>query len=246
MELEYGDKKWIQIDVQNTCRIVIPVQRYCLNSTLNFGSKSSKEENIKLEHICQKHLHDFINLKWTLPAVEISGIASFSQIDNWTASKLDALIVSPLQWAVFINNDPPGMEDFSFVIGELILISVDLQNISDFTLKSLHLCIQGYQDYQNGFHNYHLDTKLAVIGSDKILINEIFPQNTHHHQCGLMFFNTGTYFLDIKCSSSDYRTKYNTLSDSQIKTAQITSESHNKSIYTWKFTPTIELTILED
>lgn len=246
MELEYGDKKWIQIDVQNTCRIVIPVQRYSLTSLLNIPNKSIEGKSIKLEDVCKKHLYDLINLKWNLPGADISGNASFNHINNWTSSKLDALIVSPLQWAVFINDDSPGMEDFTFVIGELILVTINLQNISDFTLKSLHLCIQGYQDYQNGFHNYQLDTKLAVIGSDKILINEIFPQNTHHHQCGLMFFNTGTYFLDIKCSSNDYshnRKQYNPL---DIKTAQITSESHTKSIYTWKYTPTIELTILED
>lgn len=45
--------------------------------------------------------------------------------------------------------------------------------ISDVVLHSLHLFVRGYQDHQNGHQSYRLETKRAVVGSEKVFIDEV-------------------------------------------------------------------------
>lgn len=113
------------------------------------------------------------------PGLDISGEVSIENIP-WTNLMLDAIIMSSIQWDIRINGKTlEPEEEHCFKVGELISLNVSMNNCSGSSLKSLCLWVQCYQDYQNGNKNYRLDMKRAVIGSDKLFINEVNTINNN-------------------------------------------------------------------
>lgn len=55
----------------------------------------------------------------------------------------------------------------------IIIVNKKKIIVSDVILHSLHLFVRGYQDHQNGHQSYRLETKRAVVGSEKVFINEV-------------------------------------------------------------------------
>ncbi|KAG8179886.1 hypothetical protein JTE90_017418 [Oedothorax gibbosus] len=244
MEVAYAQLKRILIEAGDKCRVPVPVQRCslaALSSMLGaewasvdicghlWTDEKTDSRKATLLSACRRHLHNEVDLQWTLPALEISGKASISEI-TWTEDMLGFILMSPLRWDVRINEKDfqPEME-FNFLLGELVTFSIKLLNVSDVPLLNLNLFVRGYQDYQNGRQSYRLETKRAVSGKDRIHIEEIKPGEEFLHACGFVFFHSGAYKVDILCSHND------PLLDSGVHPCLIQ-----------KCSPTLDLTILED
>lgn len=51
--------------------------------------------------------------------------------------------------------------------GQFITMAVCICNLSPLPLQELNLSIQFYQDYQNGIHNYRLETRVTMSGPNE-------------------------------------------------------------------------------
>ncbi|XP_054709231.1 LOW QUALITY PROTEIN: trafficking protein particle complex subunit 9-like [Uloborus diversus] len=199
MELQYASNKRILIEAHDICRIPVSVERCPLSAAINqdMTLNISGNKKVTLLTTCRDHLVNLVDLQWVLSALEISGKASISEI-TWTDEMLGVILMSPVQWEIFLNERLFKSEyEFSYNVGELITLGIKLQNVSDIILNSLQLCVKGYQDHQNGHKSYHLETKRAVVGSDRLIIKEIHPHEEYTHNCGFVFFHPGVYKLDI-------------------------------------------------
>ncbi|KAM7288369.1 putative NIK and IKBKB-binding protein [Ixodes scapularis] len=117
---------------------------------------------------------------------------------------LDAILLSPLQWEIRVNNKPHELEqEYVFDVGEPLVLSVSIRNISERPLKRLWLSAGGYQDRQNGTLSYRLDSKCAFVGCNKVFVDEVAPGDTYVHDFTVAFFLCGTYRLELGCRSLD-------------------------------------------
>lgn len=229
MELQYSTNKKILIEAKDTCRIPVAVER-C--PPVAFQQDDDGNEVTTVQSLCHQHLVNLVDLNWTLSSIGISGRASIADV-TWTESMMDVLMTSPIHWEMLLNDHEFKIEEeFNFIVGELVVLNITIHNISDAILQSVQLCIQGYQDHQNGHYNYRLENKRAIIGSDKVIISKVLPHDCYRHECGLVFFHTGVYKFDIQCSS------------------YVTSKSNpdkisTKVMHTWKCTPSIEITVVD-
>ncbi|CAM1328735.1 TRAPPC9 (predicted) [Pycnogonum litorale] len=239
MEVQYTDDKRMLIEAHETCRVPVPIER-CPLAKLSVDNSCSKSSSP--QEICRQYVSDLVNLKWSLPSVDINGVASISNI-TWTPKMLDVICMSPICWELSLNDEAYKMQnENTFQLGELITIGVAIVNQSDKPLQSLLLTIQGYQDHQNGNCDYRLDHKRAVIGSDKVVIDQIPLGERYRHSVGMLFFCPGTYKLDIQCC--------NRPQDSSVTSTtapSVVSFVNNANLgHVWKCSPSIELTVEED
>lgn len=56
--------------------------------------------------------------------------------------------------------------EVSVTIGKQVLIEIDISNNQAAALHNLMLTVQFYQDFQNGVHNYRLETRVTMSGSN--------------------------------------------------------------------------------
>ncbi|XP_076361025.1 LOW QUALITY PROTEIN: trafficking protein particle complex subunit brun [Tachypleus tridentatus] len=267
MELQYTSSKQMLIEANDTCRIPIPVER-CPISAASFQVDEEKVGGdgraAELETVCKQHLANLVDLQWQLPTLEISGRASIADV-MWTPVMLDNILVSPLHWDISLNDRPFKVEEeVSFLVGELVLLSITIHNLSDVCLQALYLSVCCYQDHQNGQCSYRMENLRAVVGTDKILVDKIEPQETYQHQCGFVFFFTGVFKLDIHCTSTKYHgvgamvgsvveeqprgllnrsARGGRLLDGKCSSMFSNDTEENRHI--WKCTPSIEITITE-
>ncbi|XP_023236924.1 trafficking protein particle complex subunit 9-like isoform X1 [Centruroides sculpturatus] len=228
MELQYSTNKKILIEAKDTCRIPVAVER-C--PPVAFHQDGDGNETT-IQSLCHQHLVNLVDLNWTLPTIGISGRASIVDV-TWTESMMDVIMISPIHWEMMLNGHEFKVEEeFNFIVGELVVLNITIHNISDAILESVQLCIQGYQDHQNGHYNYRLENKRAIIGSDKVLIPKVLPHDHYRHECGLVFFHTGVYKFDVQCSS-------------YVLNKLNTNRKSIKNLHTWKCTPSIELTVVD-
>lgn len=106
MELQYTSTKTMLIEGQESCRVPIPVDR-CPLSKLSGLLEESKEidglRNITdVNTICSEHITDLVDLRWSLLATDSKGVASLKGI-NLTASMLDIVRMSPLDWGTIFS-----------------------------------------------------------------------------------------------------------------------------------------------
>uniref|UniRef100_T1J6X1 Uncharacterized protein n=1 Tax=Strigamia maritima TaxID=126957 RepID=T1J6X1_STRMM len=213
MEVQYTENKKILIEAKETCRIPVPVERCPVS---NFIGTS-------ILLIC-------------LTALEVNGTASIANL-VWSREMLDLIHMSPIMWEICLNDIVFNPEcDLSFVLGEVINLTIAITNYSDSALSNLNLKVDCYQDYQNGQLNFRLENKMAFIGSDYFNIPVVNIQDTFKYTCGILFFVPGMYKVDIQCSSGPLsRRKSNA------------HEKHDSSLqtHTWKCMRAIEISIAQ-
>lgn len=56
--------------------------------------------------------------------------------------------------------------EVSVSIGTQVMIEIDISNNQAAALHNLMLTVQFYQDFQNGVHNYRLETRVTMSGSN--------------------------------------------------------------------------------
>ena len=146
---------------------------------------------------------------------------------------LNSISMCCIQFEVYLNEIETNAEqEFNPRLGELIKIKIRLLNSSSSTLKSLTLMIECFQDFENGNRRYNLENKRGLMGSDRLYIEEIQSKQSIDHQLEFVFFYTGVYKIDIRCIRNQFQTEF-----------QSDKEHFNES--EWRFSPTIELNIIE-
>ena len=83
------------------------------------------------------------------------------------------LVFFLLQIEITINGESAKPEEMRFEAGEMINVDVWLRNHLKEELEDVRLSLDCFQDYQNGRSNYRLDSSLAVIGNDSVLIPKV-------------------------------------------------------------------------
>lgn len=69
---------------------------------------------------------------------------------------------------VFIDEiSVPPQSEVTCSSGQCIKLGVSICNLSPSPLLQLTLTIQFYQDYQNGNHNYRLETRVTMSGPNQ-------------------------------------------------------------------------------
>ena len=53
------------------------------------------------------------------------------------------------------------------IVGKSIDLEISVRNLSATTLQNLVLSVQFYQDFQNGMHNYRLETRVTMSGANQ-------------------------------------------------------------------------------
>ena len=87
---------------------------------------------------------------------------------------LNSILMSSLSWKVYI--DEMAMEEWEelrFKIGQVVILRVEVNNCSAWSIKYLNLMFDCYQDYMNGSRKYNLGMKRGIIGKDRIHIEEV-------------------------------------------------------------------------
>ncbi|GFS05212.1 protein brunelleschi [Elysia marginata] len=89
---------------------------------------------------------------------------------------------------------------FCFKSGELVEVTVLLENASEESPAQCALCVRPGQVCMSG--DLALSpTSFAVIGSSTLHIDQIPPGTVVRHSCCFMFLNPGFYNLSILCTS---------------------------------------------
>ncbi|CAG2158996.1 unnamed protein product [Oppiella nova] len=249
MELRYTSSKEILIEANETCRIPIPIERCPLVDDEADSDDKRDDTSQSLLSRCRQHLINQLNLNWMLSTTGIKGTASVANVP-YSDQMLNSILLSPIQWEVTLNEQNlRNGNEFIFKAGQYISVGISLYNCSAVSLKSLNLAIHYYQDYQNSHRigkerNYRLDMKKALTGFDRVLIPEIESMKSYSHECGLTFFYTGIYKLEIECNS-------NSISDESIKHKVLTNSDNplNKapkspSTSMWKCSPSIVIRVI--
>ncbi|XP_029835060.2 protein brunelleschi isoform X1 [Ixodes scapularis] len=202
MELLYPHERRMLMEAHDSCRIPVTVRR-CSPPTAEEHDRGGGAPLGALEAACRTHLLEVVDLRWHLHGIERSGKASIAEVP-WTPRMLDAILLSPLQWEIRVNNKPHELEqEYVFDVGEPLVLSVSIRNISERPLKRLWLSAGGYQDRQNGTLSYRLDSKCAFVGCNKVFVEEVAPGDTYVHDFTVAFFLCGTYRLELGCRSLD-------------------------------------------
>ncbi|KAG1654106.1 Protein brunelleschi [Nymphon striatum] len=161
MEVLYTNTKRMLIEAHETCRVPVPIER-CPLAKFNSAPECS-------EDVCREYMHT--------ASFFLFGIICFQQCTAYllTITKDIIEVISGVEYEkLLLENDcyKPENEP-SYTVGELVNISIIIHNQSDKSLRSLLMTVQGYQDYQNGNHNYCLDHKRAIVGADQAIIEEV-------------------------------------------------------------------------
>lgn len=121
MSLNYTSNKTILIEAKESCRVPVPVDRCPLDRILaameqqlhsfnsachadghpsmlsGMGVNSASDAGDLTERVCSEHIAENVNLKWCLPGLDCSGVASLRGI-SLSPTMLDLVTVPPLQW----------------------------------------------------------------------------------------------------------------------------------------------------
>ena len=117
IEVTYGPRKTIVIDLNSTCRIPLPIAKV----------RYEESEHITRKDFFEKYLVDNISLLWTMHSSERSGFVSTKAIDL-SSEMISRLELSPLSWEVFINGSLWDGLDLTFPCGEPVPIKIQVTN----------------------------------------------------------------------------------------------------------------------
>ncbi|KXJ79652.1 hypothetical protein RP20_CCG000124 [Aedes albopictus] len=256
MSLNYTSNKTILIEAKESCRVPVPVDRCPLDRILaameqqlhsltsggeghpsivsGVGPVTSSSDTGELtERVCSEHIAENVNLKWSLPGLDCSGVASLRGI-SLSPTMLDLVTVPPLQWEVKIDNQQVAPQsEVTCVTSQFITLSIGICNLSASVLHQVQLSVQFYQDYQNGHHNYRLETRVTMTGANHILIPALNKDEKAFHECSVVFFTPGRFKADIQCRSLS--------SNGDVGSTPSSSSSH-----VWRFIPPVEITVVDE
>ncbi|XP_058454101.1 protein brunelleschi [Malaya genurostris] len=252
MSLNYTSNKTILIEAKESCRVPVPVDRcplerilsameqqlQSLNSTSVDGHPSmlsgvgvtttSGDTADLTERVCSEHISENVSLKWSLPGLDCSGVASLRGI-TLSPTMLDLVTVPPLQWEVKVDNQLVAPQsEVTCVTGQFMALSIGICNLSASVLQKVQLSVQFYQDYQNGHHNYRLETRVTMTGPNHILIPSLNKDEKAFHECSVLFFTPGRFKADIQCRSLNS-----------------TGDHGSSSSHVWRFIPPVEITVID-
>lgn len=233
MELEYAPSKTMLIEGHESCRVPVPVERCPLSKFKSLYVENSEnggkgDASLDLDKIYSEHIANLVDLKWQLLSTETKGKASLQGI-TLAPSMLDVVGMSPILWEILINGDVfKPQEEINCEAGDCLELLVRVTNCFDKAFQQIMLCIQFYQDYENGNFNYRMETRLAMTGTPRHLISNLDPQQTVQYSCNVIFFTSGQYKLSVKCSTDGS-----------------SSASYNGSTtgHVWKFIPPPSFTV---
>ncbi|XP_055684255.1 protein brunelleschi [Lutzomyia longipalpis] len=263
MALQYTEQKNIVIEAKESCRIPVPVERCPLEKIqagmpCESGSVVSGHEVDNIEKICSTHIADQVNLRWSLMGMETKGLASLKGI-TLSPAMLDLVTVAPLQWEISVDNEKvSSTAEISKMTGECVTVGVSIINLSPQPLHRLTISIQFYQDYQNGMHNYRLETRIIMSGPNEILIPFLGRSERASHECSVIFFTPGRFKADIQCSAQNSQmvsisshaadSSSSGCGVSSVGAITVSGNSGHRpatDAHVWRFTPPIEVTVIE-
>lgn len=241
------------------------------------GGHTSSDTTDLTERVCSEHIAENVNLKWSLPALDCNGIASLKGI-TLAPTMLDLVTVSPLQWGkIFACNHLIEWNQFHLftevkideqqvapqsevtcATGQFITLRIGICNLSASVLHQVQLSIQFYQDYQNGHHNYRLETRVTMTGPNQ-WVHQTIPQNIQanpqcnsstlipalnkdekaFHECSVIFFTPGRFKADIQCRS------LNSTGDVVGVATAAAVAAAAASSHVWRFIPPVEITVID-
>ncbi|XP_053690651.1 protein brunelleschi [Sabethes cyaneus] len=266
MSLNYTSNKTILIEAKESCRVPVPVDRCPLErilaamehqqQSLNNGSldihpasilsgvgvttSSAADTSDLTERVCSEHIAENVNLKWSLPGLDCNGVASLRGI-TLSPTMLDLVTVPPLQWEVKVDNQPVAPQsEVTCVTGQFMSLSIGICNLSASVLHQVQLSVQFYQDYQNGHHNYRLETRVTMTGPNHILIPSLNKDEKAFHECSVLFFTPGRFKADIQCRSLSSMGESLATAGPTTAAAVAASSSH-----VWRFIPPVEITVID-
>ncbi|CAG0883588.1 unnamed protein product [Darwinula stevensoni] len=195
MEVKYAEGKEIVLEAMDACRVPIPIKRSPLIPP-TFPKLGDTEE---MERI-RKDVLKQVDLKWRIPSVEVRGSANACLTSLPLSPRmLDLLHVPPIKWQVRVNGRETEGDEVGCGPGEILEMSVTLVNLCPMPLPRLLLRIQVFQDLENGNHNYNLERRIAIIGSDRTLLSAIGEHAEYEHRFGLLLLTPGSYKVDLYC-----------------------------------------------
>lgn len=236
LELQYTSSKCILIEGHESCRIPVPINRCPLSklTKLYQSSKISADDRIELDQICSEHIASSVDLRWHIVSSGVRGRVSLKGI-TLTPEMLDFVRTSPLQWEVTLNSQPvKPQEELRCRAGQCLQLGISVCNFLERSLRQVCLAVQFYQDHQNGVNNYRLETRLASAGASKVLLPELEEHGSAYHECSIVFFTPGQYKVDIHCSSQE-----------NCRTGD-KDQTLNDIGHTWKFTPPVTITVVDE
>lgn len=65
------------------------------------------------------------------------------------------------------NKNVAPQSEVTCTVGQSIDLEISICNLSTITLQNLVLSVQFYQDFQNGIHNYRLETRVTMSGANQ-------------------------------------------------------------------------------
>lgn len=138
-----------------------------MTSTSATSGSTSGDPHDHAERACSEHISDRVQLSWTLAGTETAGICSLRGI-RLSAAMMDLITVAPLQWDLLVDGaQVQPQAEVQCVAGQRVVFGIRLSNLSPHALQQLELTVQFYQDYQNGVHNYKLETRVILSGPDR-------------------------------------------------------------------------------
>lgn len=138
--------------------------------------------------------------------------------------------------------------------GQCVTLGIAIINMSTKSLENLSITVQFYQDYQNGIQNYRLETRVAMSGSNQVLIPVLEPNDRALHECTVIFLTPGRFKTDIQCcmsGSSDGSggdtAALDTSQSFYTHQAQhlATDRSGQGDSHVWKYIPPVEISVVE-
>ncbi|KAK8728604.1 hypothetical protein OTU49_009040 [Cherax quadricarinatus] len=232
MDLHYTPTKHILIEAGDSCRVPVPVDR-CPLATLTQDA-SENETGWGWSTVLGGHVASLVELQWTLGPSDTPGRASLAGI-TFPPSTHDLITMAPIHWDVQVDGlDVLGGTENSGVVGRTLELRVGITNTSGATLPPLSLRITAFQDHQNGHLNYRLEAKMTTTGATKLTTPQLAEGEEFQHCCGLVFFTSGVYKVEVTCSPA--------AAVGQTSFYENVTPAHQ---HAWKFAPPLEITVTD-
>uniref|UniRef100_A0A0K0FIK1 Trafficking protein particle complex subunit 9 (inferred by orthology to a human protein) n=1 Tax=Strongyloides venezuelensis TaxID=75913 RepID=A0A0K0FIK1_STRVS len=178
-ELNYLHDKELSVQAKDTCRVLLLCSCCGEISPFAFSHASQrpsfhmqKEEIEKLRRILEDHVSNHLNIKWSIPKLNINGNVPVGSLLS-SVSCLKQLVVPLLTVTLSINKKPYTSEDDIIVnIGDIITFNITLMVSTkasfDFSGTISLLC---FHDLQNGEEHIYVPESLISVGSVVVPFN---------------------------------------------------------------------------
>ncbi|KAL7645759.1 UNVERIFIED_CONTAM: hypothetical protein RMT77_002654 [Armadillidium vulgare] len=243
MDLQYTTNKHILMQGGESCRVPVPVDR-CPLAKIN--ERRNTDGEVSESEILGDHVASLVELRWTLGPFDTPGRASLKSL-TFPPQTHHLITMAPVHWDVSLNGQrvENGSENVG-KIGEAQRLVIGVSNSSGDSLPPLTIVLTAFQDHQNGTQNYRLEAKMASTGATKFGVPKLAPEESYSHDCGLIFFTTGIYKIEVSGSpSSSSSTPYGNYQCSSVGVPGDHHSKTNQHYHAWKLAPPIEISIVD-